>query len=317
MNDSSLKILLVEHREADALLLHRMLLHAPNGIFEVQHVTGFEEAFEALDRQKFDGVIIDLDRTDHDRCDTLLRFRNSDPRLALLVLTDENDEDFGLQAVQCGAQDFIAKDLINGQLLYRAMRYGIARQRQISHFKTAAHTDALTGLPNRRALDQYLLHAVERFALDRQDFAFMIADVDHFKNFNDRYGHRAGDYVLSEIGLLLQKSLTEKCIAARYGGEEFAVLLPAFRPPQAIEQMDAILQRINSREIVYEGIQFCVTASAGLTAASPGDTVDAIIERADSALYEAKLRGRNHGRTCFASHSNRQRTSEAILGENI
>ena len=317
MNQSSLKILLVEHREADALLLHRMLSHAPGGIFDVVHVGSIEEALEMLQQQTFDGVILDLDNSTADRCDTLLRFRNTDPRLALLVLTDESDEDFGLQAVQCGAQDFIAKDLINGQMLYRSMRYGIARQQQISHFKTAAHTDALTGLPNRRALDQCLNHTIERYALDQQDFAFMILDVDHFKFFNDQHGHRTGDFVLSEIGLLLKKSLVEKCFAARYGGEEFAQILPSHRPLQAIEQMERILQRISQHEIVFEGTRFCVTASAGLTVASAGDTVDMIIERADTALYEAKTRGRNCGRTCFAEKESNTFPHESILGENI
>lgn len=224
-----------------------------------------------------------------------MAIRNAAPRLAILVLTDHSDEDFGLRVVECGAQDVVAKDLINGQLLYRAMRYGIARQRQISHFKAAAHTDCLTGLGNRRALDLALTDALQQYVQDRRDFGFLILDVDHFKQFNDKHGHRAGDVVLSELGGLLLDSLPEVGICSRYGGEEFGVLMANTCSRQGYDRMQALLERIATHWIEIEGGRYRVTASAGLTISQPNDTVGDIIQRADIALYLAKSNGRNCG----------------------
>ncbi|WP_417732869.1 diguanylate cyclase [Rosistilla oblonga] len=316
MNTSRLQILLVEHRDADAMLLHRMLQHAPTNGFEVCVCKTAEAAIDRLGDHQYDGVIINLDHEDQDPFEVLLRIRNLDPRLAILGITDRSDESFGLRMVECGAQDVIAKEMLNGQLLYRAMRYGIARQRQISCLKTAAHTDALTGLGNRRALDQALDQAVADFAVDRQPFGFLILDVDNFKQFNDQHGHRAGDYVLSQLGSLLRTAVTGNDLCSRYGGEEFGILIPATSPPQAVAKMNELLQRIAEHFVEFEGTQYRVTSSAGLTISRPNDTVGSIIERADIALYRAKSDGRNRGELNLPSSAAVPLSCETLAGGN-
>ncbi|QDS90242.1 Response regulator PleD [Rosistilla ulvae] len=312
-----MQILLVEHRDADALLLHRMLRHAPQHCFEIRVCESAAEAILLLARQRFDGLIINLDRQDQDPFEVLLQVRNLDSQLAILGLTDRTDEAFGLRVVECGAQDVLAKDLINGQLLYRAMRYAIARQSQISFLKTAAHTDALTGLGNRRALDQALNQAVGKFARDQQPFGFLILDVDNFKQFNDQHGHRAGDYVLSELGHLLRDSLADDNIGSRYGGEEFGVLLPATSHQQAVAKMQDLLESIATLQIEFEGTRYRVTSSAGLTISHPNDTVGNIIERADIALYQAKSNGRNRGELNLKAATAIPLPNEAVVGSNV
>ncbi|QDV70665.1 Response regulator PleD [Rosistilla carotiformis] len=317
LTEPRLQILLVEPRDTDALLLHRMLQHAHWQPWDVSACSTSAEAIDLLARQPFDGLIINIDHEEEDPFETLLAIRNIDPQLAILGLTDRNDEAMGMRMVECGAQDVLAKDLINGQLLYRAIRYGIARQRQISFLKTAAHTDALTGLGNRRALDRALNQTLAKFSADQQAFGFLILDVDHFKQFNDQHGHRAGDYVLSELGRVLRGSVASDETCSRYGGEEFGVLLPTTTDLQATTRMRDLIDLIASHLVEFEGTRYRVTASAGLTISHANDTVGSIIERADKALYLAKSNGRNRGELNLFADPAFPLPCDALIGGDV
>ncbi|MEZ6087573.1 MAG: GGDEF domain-containing protein [Pirellulaceae bacterium] len=156
-----------------------------------------------------------------------------------------------------------------------------------------ALTDGLTGLSNRRALD---LHLQQRYAIDDTEghpTTFMLIDVDHFKKFNDVYGHRTGDEVLKHVGKTLTAGLSELGFVARYGGEEFAVVFNDFSVTDIMTAADEVRDRLGKKEIIFDGQSLRITASAGLAQLQPEDTIDGWIERADSALYTAKDEGRN------------------------
>jgi diguanylate cyclase (GGDEF)-like protein/PAS domain S-box-containing protein len=157
------------------------------------------------------------------------------------------------------------------------------REEQLSKVETLAHTDPLTGLPNRRWWDGELRSALAGAAGEGEKLCVVLIDVDKFKSYNDEHGHPEGDKLLRAAAASWQEALRGGDTIARYGGEEFAVLLPGCDESEALP----IVERL--REATPMG----QTVSAGLAAWEPWESPKALVERADAALYEAKRGGRN------------------------
>jgi diguanylate cyclase len=160
--------------------------------------------------------------------------------------------------------------------------------------------DVLTGLHNRKAFDKKVKELYDAFKEKGSLFAAMMVDIDFFKKFNDTYGHKIGDEVLNIVGLTLKESLKGKDFAARYGGEEFIVLLPDTILSNAAIVGEQIREALSRKTLKLkktgEKIKN-ITASIGVSQIHPKDTIDAVIERADKALYHAKHSGRNTVKT--------------------
>lgn len=155
-------------------------------------------------------------------------------------------------------------------------------------------TDSLTGLHNRKHLMETLTGEIVRSRRYERPFALLIMDIDHFKNFNDTYGHLAGDEVLRRMGDVFRASIRSCDFAARYGGEEFIVVMPEIGPDDGVQAAERIRQLVADEEIDANGHSVNVTLSVGVASfPDHGDDVQAIISRADAALYQAKKRGRN------------------------
>lgn len=155
--------------------------------------------------------------------------------------------------------------------------------------------DPLTGLFNRRYLDETLPRELHRTLRGQQTLAAAMLDIDHFKNFNDSFGHEAGDQVLREIGRVLRESLRRSDVACRYGGEELCVLMPDSNAADAHKRLETICNRIRGMAIEFHGQTLpAVTVSVGL-AEAPGHGQDAaeLLRAADTALYAAKTGGRD------------------------
>jgi len=168
-----------------------------------------------------------------------------------------------------------------------------AERQQILQLAT---TDKLTGLNNRAAFDTRLEEEIERARRDASPIGLIMLDVDHFKAFNDRYGHQAGDAVLRMVGCTLGEVADRVGFAARYGGEEFAVILVAEAAQVARKLADLIRRTIASTDVQHAGAEFSVTASFGVIAVDRPDddmTADRLIELADKRLYVAKKSGRD------------------------
>jgi diguanylate cyclase len=157
-----------------------------------------------------------------------------------------------------------------------------------------ARTDALTGLANRRALDEYLANIIE-YTQDDDVVGLLLLDIDHFKNFNDSFGHTTGDAVLASFARSITKSCGADGYAARYGGEEFAVVLTAGSETKLVEKSAEIRRYVSEQVIAYDDLQLRITASAGLSRLCPDDSITSVYERADVGLYKAKEAGRNCG----------------------
>jgi len=153
-----------------------------------------------------------------------------------------------------------------------------------------AHSDPLTGLHNRRAAEQALERQINKASLSGKPLSLIICDIDHFKSINDRYGHPAGDAVLKSVAGLLLHRIRSRDIAVRWGGEEFLLLVPDSSLTQATELAERIRKGVEG--LVLPNID-PVTLSLGVAELTPGETSACLIQRADSALYQAKRGGRN------------------------
>jgi len=157
----------------------------------------------------------------------------------------------------------------------------------------SATRDVLTGLDNRRQLLNYMRHHLARAERQRTRFAFLLADLDHFKGINDQYGHDVGDEALRHVAGLLRRSCRESDVVARWGGEEFALCLPDTPGDAALMLAERIRESIAMSELMIGSRTIRLTVSLGGTVYIAGDDGDSVFQRADRALYRAKNAGRN------------------------
>ncbi|MDA8388303.1 MAG: diguanylate cyclase [Nitrospiraceae bacterium] len=156
-----------------------------------------------------------------------------------------------------------------------------------------ARTDHLTGLCNRSHMMEKLREEEVRFHRNGRPFSLILSDIDHFKRFNDTYGHECGDLVLKTISGILKNSLREQDTVARWGGEEFLLLLPETDVSAAEGVARRLLEKVASHELDYNGSALCVTMTFGVSAYEKDSGIAGSIRHADEALYDGKEQGRN------------------------
>jgi diguanylate cyclase len=169
-------------------------------------------------------------------------------------------------------------------------------QQSLEAIRAESLTDPLTGLGNRKYFDRMIDMAVQSALASGEPLSLLLFDIDHFKSFNDSYGHLTGDQVLRLVGLSLKQTIKGQDITARYGGEEFAVVLPNTALRQALTVADHIRRAVMAKELKKKStgeILGRVTISVGVSMLKQDDDTDALIERADACLYAAKRNGRN------------------------
>lgn len=169
-------------------------------------------------------------------------------------------------------------------------------QQNLEAIRAETLTDPLTGLGNRKFFDRAVADAVTTSIAGGRPLSLLMFDIDHFKSFNDNYGHLTGDQVLRLVALSLKQTIKGQDIIARYGGEEFAVVLPNTGLRHALTVAENIRRAVMSRELKKKStgeILGRVTISVGVSALQSGDDIYTLIERADLCLYAAKRNGRN------------------------
>ncbi len=183
---------------------------------------------------------------------------------------------------------------------FAAIERDVTEQKELEHqLETLSRTDPLTGLLNRRSLEDYLAKEYSRFKRHDTKFSALLLDIDHFKSINDQYGHSSGDRVLKMLARSCTASLRKYDLMARYGGEEFCVILPNTNADRAAVLAEKLRTGIAARTVKVGAGQIRVTASIGLSEVQASDkSPGEILERADAALYEAKHSGRN--RVCLS-----------------
>lgn len=192
-----------------------------------------------------------------------------------------------------------------GKLLFRMLRHENHRvTNAIEEISRRAEVDPLTGLYNRRYLYEHLGDLLEQARETGRPLSVILVDIDFFKDVNDRYGHIAGDEILSRLSRLLMRYISGPEVVARYGGEEFVFVLPGCSEEAALERAERLREAVEAAKLseVY-GDTAPMTVSAGVSALTPGMDAVRLIETADRAMYRAKGLGRN--RVCLGEERDR------------
>ena len=161
-------------------------------------------------------------------------------------------------------------------------------------------TDSLTGLANRRMFDETLRMRIEEARAQRTELSLLLCDIDHFKRFNDTWGHHTGDQILRFLASAMQGHARPDFLVARYGGEEFAVIMPRMTARVAQQTAEALREAIQAKRLRRRSTNEDlgqVTVSIGIARLQSGDTPQGLIERADACLYASKRNGRNQTTT--------------------
>ena len=162
--------------------------------------------------------------------------------------------------------------------------------------RAEALTDALTGIANRKLFDETLRLRKEEADAEKSDLALLLGDIDHFKSFNDTWGHQTGDQVIRFVASALTKFALPDHLVARYGGEEFAVILPATSLVHALGLANGLGAAVKGRRMLLKSTGRDlgrITVSLGVACYRPGESASDLVRRADAALYAAKDRGRD------------------------
>jgi len=266
-------------------------------------VASGQEAWDRFAVDPYDVVITDRNMPGVDGIELVRRIREhvSGRRSYVVLLTAQDSSDEAIEGVVAGADDYLTKPL-NPQLLQlrllaaeRLTDLHRELDRMRASLEEAARTDPLTGLGNRLALHDDLDRLHARVLRYGHSYCIAIIDVDHFKAYNDTYGHQAGDDALRRVAGVFA-GLRSGDRAYRYGGEEFVLVLAE----QTIAHAEAAIERVRDqvRGLAIEHLKNeagVVTISAGVALLEQGDgqDVDALISAADRALYDAKATGRN------------------------
>ncbi|HHY60501.1 MAG TPA: diguanylate cyclase, partial [Clostridia bacterium] len=260
------------------------------------------ETESVLSQRKFDLIILDVFLPDGNGL-TLLRQIKSNPfyeAIPVLVFSVNEDLRAKLEAFELGASDYLLKPFHIAELKARVKALIGGKQKQevllcnLKQMSVLAEQDGLTGLYNHRYFVDNLKH---RFHLAKEHnipIAVLMMDVDDFKFYNDRNGHLAGDQVLREVAQIIRTMVRGDDIPARYGGEEFVALLWDVTEAQAVKVAERIREAIAAYPFPQREHQpgGKVTVSIGV-AVTPADSPSALLQKADEALYRAKMAGKN------------------------
>ncbi len=271
---------------------------------KVTAVTVGERAIEEAKYEDFDLIVVSLNMIDEDGLRLCSFFRSNERTrsVPILMVGEEQDMKRIAQGLEIGAHDYILRPLDRNEFLAR-IRTQIRRKRYQDRLRTnyelslsMALTDELTGLYNRRYLTVHLEKILGKFEIDKKPVTVLMMDIDHFKAVNDTHGHDAGDDVLRIFSKRISDCLRSFDTVARMGGEEFIAILPDAPKDIAIQVAERLRRSIADKPIPSKGIgkELDITVSiGGFIMTESGLSSDAVMKKADDALYEAKDAGRN------------------------
>ena len=291
MSQAATRVLLVEDDAGDAYILRHMLRVEGGEEFELEHVRRLGDGLERLAAGKTEILLLDLDLPDSFGLETFRTVHLHYPDVPVLVLSGHEDEATALRAVKDGAQDYLFKGKVGGQLLVRAIRYAIERHHLKETLRSLTLEDDLTRLYNRRGFMTLAEQQIKLALRQKQRLLLIFLDMDGLKDINDQYGHDVGSEALVATAVLLKESFRDCDIVARLGGDEFVVLLIESGDQtfaEAVARLGERVMRFNAKG----DVDFELSLSVGSASFDPTDpcSLDDLVKRADTAMYEEKRR---------------------------
>ena len=274
---------------------------------QVLMATSGEQALLLCATRQPDLVLLDVVMGDMDGL-TVCRKLKANPAtcdIPVIFVTAHHDEAAETRGLEAGAVDFISKP-INPAIVRARVKTHLTLKAQADQLRQWVYIDGLTGVHNRRHFDERLLMEYSRAQRQHAALSVLLIDVDHFKHYNDHYGHQAGDHCLRQIANTLKAQLGRSTdLVARYGGEEFVCLLPDTELASAMMLARQIGAAVQAQAIAHQAspVADVVTISVGACSKPAGLDSDAqqLLRGADAQLYAAKAQGRN--RACGAAIS--------------
>lgn len=247
-----------------------------------------------------DVILLDIEMPGLDGHQVLAALKGDEASrdVPVVFLTGRTGVDDLVSGMHGGAHDYLRKPFETPELLARVnaavhvKKLQDQLRRRNAELERLSRTDLLTGLFNRRHMEEELIRWHSSAVRHGEPMALVLFDIDHFKSVNDTYGHAVGDLVLREFCRHLAEGLRKGDVASRWGGEEFLVLLPRTHVTEAAEVAERVRSSVATSPIAAGGRRIPVTVSGGCVL-GPGDGIDAMLSQADQRLYEAKHLGRN------------------------
>jgi diguanylate cyclase (GGDEF)-like protein len=314
VKEGAFRILVVDDEPViRQVLLNQLSLHD----YRVAEAVNGPAALRYLEAENADLVLLDVMMPRMSGFDVCRQIRESAglSELPVIFLSARNQVDDFVTGLGAGGNDYLTKPIRQAELLARVRTHielleshrGLElrvreRTEELSlanaELERLAHLDGLTGLANRRRFDDELARLWPELRRRGEPISLLLGDVDHFKLYNDRYGHQRGDEALRAVGSALTAAIRRPFdLAARFGGEEFALLLPGTGPAGAVEVAEAACAALRDLRIAHEPspVAEVLTLSVGVSTCLPSHDEDtaSLVRRADGALYRAKQQGRN------------------------
>lgn len=299
IGDQQLRILVVDDSAVSRKVLEYALEDQP---CQVLFAHNGQEALQLVSQHRPHVVITDWmmpDLSGPEVC-RKIREQSGNAYTYIIVLTSSSNIDKLVEGLDAGADDYLTKPFQKRELLARigVGRRIIAMQHEIENknrlLEQAAQTDPLTGLPNRRAVEEYARKQIAGARRYKFPLCVIAADLDRFKLINDSYGHAAGDEVLRHFAAVLKANTRTADICGRLGGDEFILMLTHVEPKDVPMFLERLRNALASHDFAFDGNATFVNASfgfAGLNFAEP-KAFGELLAEADAALYKAKAKGR-------------------------
>jgi len=301
------RILIVDDHEDNVELLRARL---QSWGYEPESAADGAEALDKVEESPPDLILLDVMMPRIDGMEVARRIKANAalPFIPIIMQTALDATENKVEGLEAGADDYITKPIdfpelkarLKSMLRIKRLQEELEeRERELleanERLRHMSQTDALTGLDNRRHLEERLDEMFEHAKRLNEPFACVMCDMDRFKSVNDEYGHQAGDAVLKQFARILRKEVREVDHAGRYGGEEFMLLLAGTVLDAAVTFAERVRKQVEAHTFTFEGRSIRKTASFGVSAWPHPRIADAdrLVRAADDALYVAKETGRN------------------------
>lgn len=296
----TIHILLIDDDRDDYLILRDYLMEISGPVkYALDLAQTYQAGLTKILRNNHDVYLVDYYLGAFSGLDLLKEAIQAGCRAPIIMVTGQSNREIDQAALMAGATDYLVKSQIDGQLLERSIRYALERNRLLNTIRELAVRDSLTGLYNRRELHRFLDYEFIKSRRYNHSFSILLMDIDHFKEVNDRFGHHTGDGILQQVAQALLNNSRGCDLPARYGGDEFIIVLPETPARQACYGAERIRKVVEALSIQVKNENGAsekvdITLSIGV-AGYPGDadSGDALIDKADQGLYQAKRLGCN------------------------
>lgn len=293
--DSLPRLLVVDDQPVNIQTLFE-IFHDDHEVFVA---TSGKQAIEAAQRIMPDLILLDVVMPDMGGLEVcrLLKESQDTRDLPIIFVTAQDSPEDETRGLEAGAVDFISKP-VNPAVVRARVQTHLTLKSQADQLRSMVFIDGLTGVANRRRFDESLKSEWNRCSRFNLPLALFMADIDHFKKYNDLYGHQAGDLCLQKVAAILNEQVGRSYdLVARYGGEEFACILPGIDISVALDKAQKMIQAVSDCALQHAASETApiVTVSLGVAVVVPGTgrQPEELLAAADAQLYNAKNNGRN------------------------